>query len=184
MKKKKSNKPKTERKPQLPKQEYDKLKFSAYELVVILGYTQKRTAETLGVTEQTISAWAIEDDWKGQRLGRQQDYKTDVANVKQIIRLTSKRRLELEQEIADVQKTGDEEEEIKLRKQCSAIGDELSKLTKTLAGLEKDNKYTLGEFINIMDDIFTAFRMFDEDLFVKTIPFQTYFVRKRTQELG
>jgi len=53
-----------------------------------------------------------------------------------------------------------------------------------LAGLEKDNKYTLGEFINVMDDIFTSMRLFDEDLFVKTIPFQTYYVRKRTQELG
>ena len=34
------------------------------------------------------------------------------------------------------------------------------------------------------DDIFTSMRQFDEDLFVKTIPFQTYYVRKRTQELG
>jgi len=40
MRKKKSNKPKVERKKQLPKQEYDKLKFSAFELVVVQGYTQ------------------------------------------------------------------------------------------------------------------------------------------------
>ena len=184
MKKKKSIKPKPDRKKQLPKQEYDKLKYSAYELVVIQGYTQKRTAETLGVTEQTISAWAIEEDWRNQREGRQQDYKTDVANVKQIIRLTSKRRLDLELEIHDAQKLGDDKLEKELRKESLQIGDELSKLTKTLAGLEKDNKYTLGEFINVMDDIFTNMRQFDEDLFVKTIPFQTYYVRKRTQELG
>jgi len=107
MKKKKSLKPKTERKQQLPKQEYDKLKFSAYELVVVQGYTQKRAAETLGLTEQTLSAWATEDDWKGQREGRQQSYRTDVDNVKQIIRLTSQRRLDLEHEIHDAQKIQD-----------------------------------------------------------------------------
>ena len=184
MKKKKSNKPKADRKKQLPKQEYDKLKFSACELVVVQGYTQKRAAETLGLTEQTLSAWAIEDDWKGLREGRQQSYRTDVDNVKQIIRLTSQRRLDLEHEIHDAQKTQDADLEKALRKESLQIGDELSKLTKTLAGLEKDNKYTLGEFINVMDDIFTSMRQFDEDLFVKTIPFQTYYVRKRTQELG
>jgi len=184
MKKQKRNTPKPPRKPQLPKSEYDKLKHSAYEYVVVLGYTQKRAAELTGLTEQTISAWAIEDDWKALREGRQQSYRTDVDNVKQIIRLTSQRRLDLEHEIHDAQKEGNADVEKDLRKESLQIGDELSKLTKTLAGLEKDNKYTLGEFINVMDDIFTSMRQFDEELFVKTIPFQTYYVRKRTQELG
>ncbi|MEI8087639.1 MAG: hypothetical protein WCG93_15625 [Paludibacter sp.] len=184
MRKKNVPKKKAERKQQLPKQDYEKLKHSAWEYVVVLGYTQKRAAELTGLTEQTISAWAIEDDWKGQREGRQQSYRTDVDNVKQIIRLTSQRRLDLEHEIHDAQKLTDADLEKALRKESLQIGDELSKLTKTLAGLEKDNKYTLGEFINVMDDIFTNMRQFDEELFVKTIPFQTFYVRKRTQELG
>ena len=184
MKKKKSLKPKTERKQQLPKQEYDKLKFSAFELVVVQGYTQKRAAETLGITEQTLSAWAIAEDWRGQREGRQQSYRTDIDNVKQIIRLTSKRRLDLEQEIHDAQKLQDEKTEKDLLKESLQIGDELSKLTKTLQGLQKDSKYTLGELINVMDDLFTDMRQFDIELFEKTINFQTYYIRKRTQELG
>ena len=184
MRKKKSNKPKVERKKQLHKQEYDKLKFSAFELVVVQGYTQKRAAETLGLTEQTLSAWASDEDWRGQREGRQQSYRTDIDNVKQIIRLTSKRRLDLEQEIHDAQKTGDEKAEKDLLKESLQIGDELSKLTKTLQGLQKDSKYTLGELINVMDDMFTDMRQFDPELFEKTINFQTYYIRKRTQELG
>lgn len=184
MRKSKPKKQKSERKPQLPKQDYEKLKYSAWEYVVVHGYTQKKTAETLGLTEQTISAWAIDENWKEQREGRQQDYRTDVENIKQIIRLTSKRRLELEQEISDAQKTGEAKEEAEKRTEANKLADEISKWSKTLQGLDKNNKYTLGELINVMDDLFTSMRQFDEDLFVKTIPFQTYYIRKRTQELG
>lgn len=172
------------RRPQLSKQEYEKLQNSFYELIVIQGYTQKKAAEMLNISEVTASKWAIEGDFKKLREGRQQDYRTDVDNIRQIIRLTSKRRLEIEEEIYDAQKVGDEETEMKLRKQTAVLGDELAKLTKTLQGIEKDQKYTLGEFINVMDDIFSALREYDGDLFNKTIPFQSYYVRKRTNELG
>lgn len=172
------------RKKQLTRQEYEKLKHSFYELVVQQGYTQKDACEMLNISTVTGTKWAKEGDFKTQRQARQQDYRTDVENIRQIIRLTSKRRLEIEEEIIDAQKRGDEEEEIKLRKQTATLGDELAKLTKTLQGIEKDNKYTLGEFINVMDDIFTALREYDLELFNKTIPFQSYYVRKRTNELG
>lgn len=172
------------RRPQLSKQEYEKLQHSFYELVVIQGYTQKKAAEILNISEVTGSKWATEGDFKKLRQGRQQDYRTDTDNIRQIIRLTSKRRLEIEEEIHDAQKVGDGETEMKLRKQTAVLGDELAKLTKTLQGIEKDQKYTLGEFINVMDDIFTLMREYDLDLFNKTIQFQGYIVRKKTNELG
>lgn len=172
------------RRRQLKKEEYEKIRHSFYELVVMQGYTQKRACEILNISQVTGSKWAIEDDHKGQRQARQQDYRTDIANIRQIIRLTSKRRLEIEEEIHEAQKVGDDESEMKLRKQTAVLGDELAKLTKTLQGIEKDQKYTLGEFINVMDDIFTALREYDLDLFNKTIPFQSYYVRKKTNELG
>ena len=184
MKKNKSLRNKVVRKPKLPAAEYQKLKFSAYEYVVVQGKTQKETAETLGLTEQTISDWARTEGWKEQREGRQQSYRTDIDNVKQIIRLTSKRRLDLEQEIRDAQKTQDEKTEKDLLKESLQIGDELSKLTKTLQGLQKDSKYTLGELINMMDDMFTDMRQSDPELFEKTINFQQYYIRKKTNELG
>lgn len=175
---------KKEARKQLRKEDYEKLRHSFYELVVVQGYTQKRACEMLNISEVTGSRWAIEDNHKAQRQARQQDYRTDVDNIRQIIRLTSKRRLEIEEEIHDAQRTGNEETEMKLRKQTAVLGDELAKLTKTLQGIEKEQKYTLGEFINVMDDIFSALREYDGDLFNKTIPFQSYYVRKRTNELG
>lgn len=172
------------RRPQLSKQEYEKLQHSFYELVVIQGYTQKKAAEILNISEVTASKWAIEGDFKKLREGRQQDYRTDVDNIRQLIRLKAKRKLEIENEIHDAQTTGDSEEEERLRKESLGIADELSKLTKTLQGIEKDQKYSLGEFINVMDDIFTSMREYDLDLFNKTIQFQGYIVRKKTNELG
>lgn len=172
------------RKKQLTKQEYDKLKHSFYELVVIQGHSQKEACEMLDISTVTGSKWAKDGDFKKLRQDRQQDYRTDVDNIRQLIRLKAKRKLTIEEEILDAQTTGDTEEEERLRKESLGIADELSKLTKTLQGIEKDQKYTLGEFINVMDDIFTSLREYDLDLFNKTIQFQGYIVRKKSNELG
>ncbi len=166
------------------KQELEKLKHSFYELVVVQGHLQKEACEILGISTVTGSKWAQGGNFKTLREGRQQDYRTDVDNIRQLIRLKAKRKLTIEEEIINAQTTGDANEEEKLRKESLGIADELSKLTKTLQGLEKDNQYTLGEFINVMDDIFTAMREYDLDLFNKTIAFQGYIVRKKTNELG
>ncbi|MFV0599156.1 MAG: hypothetical protein ACK5M0_05465 [Bacteroidales bacterium] len=172
------------KKKQKSKVDYTKLKRAAYELVVIQGTSQKEASLQLGVSEKTMSEWAKDEDWRNLREARQQDYRTDVDNIKHVIRLISKRRIGIETEIQEAQKIGDEESEIKLRKQAAVLGDEISKYGKTLQGIEKDNKYTLGEFINVMDDIFTELRQYDEDLFNKSIQFQQFLIRKKTQELG
>lgn len=172
------------KKKQKSKVDYNKIKRAAYELVVQKGLSQKEASTQLGISEKTMSEWAQEDEWKSQREARQQDYRTDVDNIKQIIRLISKRRIALEKEMQDVQIQGDEKKEIELRKEANKLSDEVSKYSKTLSELERENKYTLGIFINVMDDIFTAMRQYDETLFNQTIPFQQILIRKRTQELG
>ncbi len=164
--------------------DYAKLKHSFYELVVVQGHSQKEACEILDISTVTGSRWAKEGKFKKLREGRQQDYRTDVDNIRQLIRLKAKRKLTIEEEIINAQTSGDANEEEKLRKESMQIADELSKLTKTMQGIEKDQKYSLGEFINVMDDIFTAMREYDLNLFNKTIPFQGYIVRKKTNELG
>ncbi len=171
-------------KKQLKKKEYEKLKHSFYELVVVQGHSQKDACEVLGISTVTGSKWAQDGSFKKLREGRQQDYRTDVDNIRQLIRIQSQKKLIVEERITDAQISGDTEEEERLRKVSLGIADEMSKLTKTLQGIEKDQKYSLGEFINVMDDIFTAMREYDLDLFNKTIPFQGYIVRKKTNELG
>ena len=172
------------RKSQLTQQEYDKLKYSAYQMIVVQGSTQKYAAEILGVSEVTMSNWARDGKFKEAREARQTSTETDIDNTKKIISLLSKQRYDIELEILNVQKTGDTEAEINLRKQARGISDEISKHNKVLLSLNKEDQYTLGILINVMDDIFTAMREYDDELFAKTIPFQQYYIRKRTNELG
>jgi predicted transcriptional regulator len=175
-----------ERRPQLTRQDYDRLKRSAWELVVVYGKDQKEVAGLLNVSEQSISKWANEDtpNWHEQRQARQSCFKTDTDNVRELIRLLTKNRLDIEKEIQEAERIGDVEEQIKLRKQARGISDEISKNNKTLLSLDKENKYTLGEFTAIMDDIFNDLRAYNEDLFYQTVDFQSILLRKKINELG
>ena len=166
------------------REEMDKLKFSAYQMVVVQGYTQKKSAEMLQVSENTLSNWAKEGNWKELKEGRMQDYRSEVSNIKQIIRLTSQRRLEIEEEIGKAQESGDKDSEAALRIEANKLADAIAKWGKALRELDKENKYSLGELINMMDDMFSDLRQFDPELFERTIPFQQYYIRKKTNELG
>ncbi len=164
--------------------DYGKLRQSAYEFVVIQGYTQKDTADILGVSEVTMSGWATEGNWKDLRRGRQSTAATSTDNLKQIISLLSERRLTLETLITDAIAVGDKETELDLRKQALALSDEISKHNKTLLTIQKESRVTLGVYIDVMDDIFNCLRIENEKLWEQTIDFQTYLIRKKTTELG
>lgn len=181
---KKNNK--KQRNKQLSKQEYDKLRRVAYQYVVEQGLDQKAVANLLNLTEATISTWANnskEGKWKDLREARQQCTSTDADNLKKLLRVMSQQRLELEEQILDAQKVGDTNEEIRLRKEARALSDEMSKQNKTLMTLDKSN-YTLGVFIDVMDEIFNGLRAYDEDLWHKTVDFQSTIIRKKTIEIG
>ncbi|MBS2099182.1 hypothetical protein [Carboxylicivirga linearis] len=171
------------RRKQLSKAVYDKLKRTAYEYIVVQGMSQKETAALLDITEATLSKWSIEGKWKDLRQDRQQCISTDADNLKKLLRVMSQQRLELEEQILDAQKAGDTQEEIRLRKEARALSDEMSKQNKTLLSLDKTS-YTLGVFIDVMDEIFNYMRQYDEGLWEKTIDFQSVMVKRKTNELA
>lgn len=172
-----------ERRKRLSRQDYDKLKQAAWEMVVVQGRDQKEVAAILNISEPTLSAWSTESKWREQREARQQCISTDADNTKKLLSLMSKQRLELETMIHGAIVGGDSKEEERLRKQASALSDEMSKINKTLLSLDS-KRYTLGVFIDIMDEIFNSLRVYDEELWVKTIDFQSVLIRKKTNELG
>ena len=180
---KKKNK---ERRPQLSKREYDRLRRVAKDYIVNKGKEQKWVAELLNVTEVTISNWSNKDPngtWKEQREARMQCKSTDAENQRKLVGLLSKRRLSLEERIIDASNTGETEEEERLRKEARGLSDEIRKESKTLETLEKKD-YSLGTFIDIMDEIFNGLRQHDEDLWERTVEFQSTIVRKKANELG
>lgn len=182
----KAKKDTTNRRKQLTRKEYTKLRRSAYEYVVVQGLDQKEVARMLNLSEPTLSKWANdgkEGPWKELREARQLCSSTDADNTKKLLSLLAKQRLNLENLIQAAAQAADSEEETRLRKQASSLSDEMSKVNKTLLSL--DNKvYTLGVFIDIMDEIFNALRIHDETLWEKTIDFQSTLIRKKTTQIG
>lgn len=170
--------------PQKPIRDYDKLRRAAYEYVVVQGHDQKEVSELLSVSEPTISKWSQEGHWREERKSRQLCSSSDADNTRQILRLLSEKRLQLEYEITEAQRNEDSQTELDLRKMARGLSDEISKANKTLMNLDKENHITLGVYIDVMDDIFNAMRLYDEDLFLKCVDFQALHIRKKTLELG
>ncbi len=172
------------RRKQLSKAVYEKLKRTAYEYVVVQGMSQKETAALLDITEATLSKWAKDGNWKDDRQSRQQCASTDADNIKKLLRIMAQQRLEIEEQILDAQKTGDTEEEVRLRKEARALSDDMSKQNKTLLNLDKENRITLGVYIDVMESIFNAMRTFDEQLWERAIPFYSEHTKRISNELG
>ncbi len=174
------------RRHQLTKREYERLKQAAWKYCVEQGMEQKDVAKLLGITEATLSNWSSSDprgSFKEQRTARQQCQSTEADNIRKLIQVLSKQRLELESFIADAIKNGDSKAEADLRRRAAALSDEMSKQNKVLLSLDKAT-YTLGVFIDVMDEIFNTMRVQDEELWEKTLSFQSTITRKKIQELG
>lgn len=174
------------RKKQLPKREYEKLRKAAQQMVVEQGIEQKEVASRLNLTEATISGWAnngVEGKWSELRKVRMQCESTESDNLRKLIQALSTQRLNLEAQINDAIHAGESDEEIKLRKRGSSISDEISKYNKVLQTIDKST-YTLGTFIEVMEEIFNTLRVEDEELWEKTIPVQEVITRKKIMELG
>ncbi|MDU1892749.1 MAG: hypothetical protein E6767_18875 [Dysgonomonas sp.] len=165
------------------KPDYVKLRHTAYEYVVEQGKTQKEVAVLLGVTEKTMSDWAKEGNWREQRKLRQSSASTARENIQRIISLLSQKRLNLEYQINDAKDAGDTDLEIRLRKEANSISADIRWNSKNIEGMDKDN-ITLGVYVDVFDDIFSALRVYNPDLFEETIEFQTVHLRRKSNELG
>jgi hypothetical protein len=166
------------------KKEYQKLQHSAYQYIVEQGMTQKETSALLKVSETTLSAWASKGGWRELRRARQSTVSNTAHNIKQIIAILSERKLTVEQQINDAIASGDKDAELELRREASRLSDDISKQNKALSDSDKTNRITLGMYIDVMDDIFSNLRAYNEELYLQTIDFQVFLNRKKTNELG
>lgn len=189
MAKSKQTRDKTQKEPKatnFKKKDFQKLKRLAFEYIVVQGKSLEETSDLVGVSKISLSRWGneVEPTWTDQRKARQQCYTTDAENTRKIITLLSENRLEIELKIREAIRLGNKEEELGLREQARGISDDISKHNKTLQTLDKENRITLGVYIDVMEDIFDSLRAYDEDLFIKCVDFQAQHIRKKMVELG
>ncbi|WP_221413157.1 phage terminase small subunit-related protein, partial [Dysgonomonas sp. 521] len=169
---------------QVEKPDYTKLRHTAYQLVVEQGKTQKEAAFILDVSEKSMSEWSIEGNWRDQRKMRQSSANIARENIQRIISLLSDKRLKLEYEINEARDAGDIDLELRLRKEANQASNEMAYNNKALAELNKEKGVTLGQYVDVFDDIFSAMRAYNYELFEKTIEFQTIHLRRKSNELG
>jgi transposase len=166
------------------KPNYDKLKLMAYQYVVEQGKTQKEAAAILAVTEKTMSDWAVDGNWRELRKARQSAISTARENIQSLISLLSEKRLNLEYKINEAKDGSDKDLEIRLRKEAAQVSNEMAYHNRALTELNKDKGITLGQYVDTFDDIFSALRTYNIDLFEETIEFQTLHLRRKSNELG
>jgi hypothetical protein len=163
--------------------DYIKIRHAAYEYIVIQGKAQKEVAALLGISEKTMSKWAQDGNWAELRKSRQSSTATSGDNIRQLISLLSERRLSVEYQINDAVAAGNAGEVISLRKEASGLSAEMAFQNKALANINKES-IALGTYCDVFDDIFTALRSYDPNLFEQTIEFQALHLRRKSNELG
>lgn len=169
------------------KPNYDALRTVAYKYVVEEGKTQKEAARILGVTEKAMSDWATAGGWKDMRKSRQSSTETACENVRHIINLLSDKRLQLEYSINEARDSGDTDSEIRLRKEAAIVSNDMIYQKNVLTELNRGKgkrALTLGETVDFADDYYQEMRAYDADLAERNFDFHTFYIRKKTNELG
>ena len=153
-------------------------------LYVEQNKTQKEIASLLGVTEKTVSFWVNKYDWQKERTARNASPARRKNNIKAIITNLAEERLELDSEVKQLEKEGDQEEANHKRERISKIDDAVAKWNKTLMTIDKENEISLSAYIQVLESIFNDMRLFNPKLFMQTIEFQEQHLHKVTSQLG
>lgn len=145
---------------------------------------QKETAEKVGVTEKTISVWVNKYDWIKKRNQNFNQPKNRVERVKDLIAQLTDRNLKLMQEIKEAEEGGYNEKAIYLRKESNKLSQEVAMQSKLLQQIDKDNKITLGVYMEVMESIFSALQFHNSSLFQQTLDFQEEHLNDIANKLG
>ncbi len=166
----------------------DKERKTAYILYVKQGKTAKEVASLVGVSEKTISGkdgWVNKYGWKAARNAKITSYENRIDNIHQLIDDFAENRLKLQKELTEIAlKGGNKERTAEIRQDLARIDSGVANWNKTLEQVDKENRISLGTYINVMDRIFKALRAFDIEIYMQTIAFQEHHIVEKSIELG
>ena len=163
----------------------DKERKTARILYVEQGKTAKEISELLGVSEKTISNWVTKHAWKAARTAAITNKDNRIENIKQIIDGFAQIRLDMQHELNKLIKAKGSPKEInEIRQELARIDSGVANWNKTLENIDKNSKISLSEYLFVMESIFDALRVFDTDLYMKTITFQEKHINDITLKLG
>lgn len=161
----------------------EKEKKQAYIFYVEMGKNARETSELTGISEVTLSKWVNEGKWKEARASFIARPKVRGENISQIINGLAERRIELSQNLRELECEGSSDEAEKIRTEIARIDDSVSKWNKTLMSIEKDGRISMSVYLDVMERIFNSLRGYNEKLYMNTLEFQEYHVHDISQTL-
>lgn len=156
----------------------------AFDYYTTQGMTAKAISDITGVSEKTIGEWAKKGNWKSMRDANVNSNKTRAQNIKELISELTDQQLQIAEEIKTAKAKGDNNLVTELRKQSSAISQEVAIQTKALDKMDSENKTTLSKYLEIMNDIFQNLEAYDKDAYLKTLDFQESHLQTISLKLG
>lgn len=164
-----------------------KEKITAHNLFVQQSKSQKEIAIILKVTEKTVGRWVKEENWKAERNARFNGTKQRTERIKEVISSLTDDHLNVLKQIKEIESKTDKaskETVAKLRKQSSALSQDIAMQTKALERIDKEYKISLSTYLEVMDDIFEHLREYDKELYLRTLDFQNQHIQHIAQKIG
>lgn len=146
--------------------------------------SQKEIAETVNVTEKTISNWVNDGNWRQLRDAKLNNSKSRTENIKKVIEELTNMTLQTLEKIKIAEAEGNQEELLELKKETTRISQEVAMYQKALERLEKEFKISLSTYLEVMEDIFEALMKWDKKVYLKTIDFQKEHLQNIAEKLG
>jgi transposase len=161
----------------------DKEKRIAFDYYTTQGMTAKAISGIINVNEKTIGKWVDDGNWKAVRDANINSDQHQQKNIKALISELTETQLEIMGDIKKAKIEGRKEDLEHLRKQSSAISQEVAIQTKALERVS-DNKLSLSNYLLVMDDVFKSLQEYDRHLYQKTIDFQDTHLQTISLKLG
>ena len=136
--------------------------------------------------KRQVSSWINENDalWKKERQASVISSQKQGDNLKQIINILADQKLELLRMIDEAIAEGDSDKVLELRKQAATLDNSVAQWGNQLKEVDKKNRITLAIYIDVMSRIFDAMKVYDADLYFKTLDFQENHLYEAAKMLG
>lgn len=161
----------------------EKEKRIAFDYYTNQGMTAKAISDIINVSEKTIGTWVEKGNWKSVRDANINSPKNQAQNIKELISELTEQQLQIAGEIKMAKESGDKNLVAELRKQSSALSQEVAIQTKALERID-DQKLSLSTYLAVMSDVFQAMDEYDKDLYKKTLEFQESHLQTISLKLG
>ncbi len=161
----------------------DRERRDAFEMYTEQFKQANEIADILKVTQKTVGEWIKKGGWKAIRNTNINSSKNQASNLKEAINELTEQQLDLFKDINIAKGEGDKERVAELRKQSSAISQEIAVQTKALERVS-DSKMSLATYLDVMNDIFQALEQYDKVVYKTTLDFQDAHLQTISLKLG